>query len=695
LKGGAAEQVYEGAGYPLQTLAVSPDGQTLAAAGEQGTLVIVEVATGKLLQRLVGHATAGSSQENSVRSIAYTPNGTQLISAGDDKKIIVWQQDAQHQFSQLTAWQAPDKVRAIAISPDGLTLASGGVDNNISLWELKTGKLKTTLKKHSQTIAERGLSFNATGELLASASYDGTAIIWQVSTGQPRQVLQGHTGKVFAVAFSPDSQTVLTGSEDKSLRLWSVATGEALGVLNGHNNNVYAAQFLGKGDYLLSGGFDHTLRFWDTRSGVSLRLWQGHTSGINQLATYANQLFSASNDGTVRRWDLDLPYQQNLVLPNEPRSAAISPDLSTVAVGFANGGLSLYNPDTGLAVVQHATAHKDKVQRLAFNRTGDLLASGSFDYTAKIWRLKAGTAAKPAWGLQEQTTLTRHSAAIHGLAFAPDSLSLATASYDGQIGLYNLSQPNQPQFFKAHDGNVASVVFNNSGTQLLSSGIDDRISKWWAITTQPATLLSELPKAKEEVMWVSLSPDQQQISQVGRGFASLFNTQTQQSLALVGHENTVFKSLFSPDSRTLATVSSDATVKFWTTDVGSELFSLRLPTNAGYPTPLWDFDFRCLNVCLVAVPLTAGRLLLYQFAYQEPLAFNHDLNEQKRTRLVLWQDYLAKTSTLLLQKNALAAAQQAYREAETLGQPLLKQYPDDVQIQQAALQSYQLQAKLQ
>ena len=690
LKGGAAEQVYEGAGYPLLTVAVSPDGQTLAAAGEHGTLVIFEVATGKLLQRLVGHAT-----EEDIYSIAYTPNGTQLISAGADKKIIVWQQDAHHQFSQQLAWQASDKVLAIAISPDGLTLASGGVDNNISLWALKTGKLKTTLKKHSQTIAENGLRFNATGQLLASASYDGTAIIWQVSTGQPRLVLQGHTGRVLAVAFSPDSQTVLTGSEDKSLRLWSVATGKASAiVLNGHNNKVFAAQFLGKGDYLLSGSDDRTLRLWDTRSGISLRLWQGHTSGIIQLATYANQLFSASTDGTVRRWELALPYQQNLTLLNEPRSAAISPDLSTVAVGFANGGLSLYNPNTGLVLAQQATAHNNVVKQLAFNRTGELLASGSFDYTAKIWRLKAGTAAKPEWGLQEQATLTGHTAAIHGLAFAPDSLSLATASYNGKIGLYNVSKPDQPQLFNAHEGGVSSVLFNNPGTRLLSSGMDDRASKWWAITTQPATLLSELPKAKDNVMWASLSPDQQLISRVGRELVvSLFNTQTQQTLALVGHEQTVYKSLFSPDSSTLATVSGDATVKFWTTDVGSELFSLRLPTNSGYSTPLWDFDFRCLNMCRVAVPLTAGRLFLYQFAYQDALDFNHDLNEQKRTRFVLWQDYLAKTSTLL-QQNALAAAQQAYREADTLGQPLLKQYPDDVQIQQSALASYYLQAIL-
>jgi len=172
------------------------------------------------------------------------------------------------------------------------------------------------------------------------------------------------------------------------------------------------------------------------------------------------------------------------------------------------------------------------------------------------------------------------------------------------------------------------------------------------------------------------------------------NTQTDERTELVGHENTVYKSLFTPDSATLASVSTDATVRLWDIGHASELFGLRLPTNAGYPTPFWDFDFLCQKTCRLAVPLTAGKLLLYRFSYEDKLDFAHDPAEQKRTALVLWRDYLQRTATLL-EGNALPAAEQAYREAQVIGQPLRAQYPGDALIQATAQDGAYLQAQLQ
>ncbi|WP_219909237.1 WD40 repeat domain-containing protein [Nitrosomonas oligotropha] len=83
-------------------------------------------------------------------------------------------------------------------------------------------------------------------------------------------------------------------------------------------------------------------------------------------------------------------------------------------------------------------------------------------------------------------------------------------------------------------------------------------------------------------------------------------------LRLAGHEQTVFKTIFSPDSRQLATVSADMTVRLWDLDTRSELFRLRLPYEFNNQVPLWDFDFRCTPTgCWIAVPLTSGKLALY------------------------------------------------------------------------------------
>ncbi len=260
IKGGGSNLVYEDKDHPyaLLTVALSPDGSLVAAGGEHGTLLLFDADSGTLLQRLEGHATEGTAQDNSVRSIAFTPSGQQLISAGDDKKIILWQQmpdgqalpgtgaqslpDKSGNLKTGKAWApvltltAPDKVMAISISPDGKLLASGGTDNNITLWDLNSGKKLKLLNQQGGVNTHR-LNFSPDGLYLASSS-GNTATIWQLKTGKANHIFYGHTNQVNELSFSADSRTLATASEDKTLRLWSVATGEMQRVFNGHSNSV-------------------------------------------------------------------------------------------------------------------------------------------------------------------------------------------------------------------------------------------------------------------------------------------------------------------------------------------------------------------------------------------------------------------------------------------------------------------------
>ncbi|MGD0958252.1 MAG: tetratricopeptide repeat protein [Methylomonas sp.] len=701
LKGGQAEQVYkdaEGARNPLHGVAVSPDGQLLAAAGEHGTLVIFDVQTGNLLQRIEGHAT-----EKSVYSVVFTPMGKQLISGGMDKKILVWQRKDNH-FTLQNTLPAPDEVSAIAISPDGGILASGGTDGDITLWELASGKAKATLSQHTRNIAENGLNFSANGDSLVSASYDGTAIIWQVATGKPLRIFTGHTGKVEEAAFTADGKMLVTASADKTLRLWDIATAQTIRVLTGHQNLVSSTRFLANSAYILSGSFDRTIRLWDSESGVTLRLWQGHEAGTMSLAIYANQLFSAGKDGAVRRWSLALPYQLSIDLHEELAANAISPDLRFIAVGFANGALRCYDMATGRILWQQQNAHKSDINQLVFNTEGNLLASGSSDHSAKIWRVfspQQNARLDQEMVLQLEKTLTGKDA-INTIAFSPNRQTIATGGNDGTIGLFELATEKQ-ESIDAHTQCQGAdcerkvvVSFNNDGSRLLSNGTSDRLTRLWNLPAGASpSLFAELPKANDELMWSSFSPDNQLISTVGRGgIVNVYSTQNNRlKYNLVGHESTVWKSIFAPDSLLLATVSADANVKLWNLDKRNELLNLRLPTIPYPPVPMWDFDFRCLKTCALAVPLTSGKLLLYQFPYADQLQFANDKAEQKRTSLALWQDYLALEGTLYRQK-ALPSALQAQREADIIGNPLMRAYPDDVAIQESAIRGFHQNAQL-
>ena len=161
--GGGSQQVYEGAGVPLFAVAVSPDGRLLAATGENGTVVLFDVQSGAVRQRLEGHS-------GDVRDVVMQPQGAWLASAGDDRKIIRWSLPAGDKpAEQLQAWEAPANVWSLAVSPDGKLLASGGTDVIISLWQVETGKLVRRLKGHGKQISSSGgLAFSPSEKFLAS-----------------------------------------------------------------------------------------------------------------------------------------------------------------------------------------------------------------------------------------------------------------------------------------------------------------------------------------------------------------------------------------------------------------------------------------------------------------------------------------------------------------------------------------------
>lgn len=604
LMGGTAEQVYEGAGASLSRVAISPNGGLLAAVGEKGTVVLFDAKDGNPPKRLEGHV-----KTEDVPFAVFHPKGDWLATAGDDRRILFWSLPEGEKLEK--EWQAPDQVWALAVSRDGKRLASAGRDGIVTLRNVHTGQILQTCKGHKDSI--RHLAFSPTeDDLLASASYDETARLWNLKTCKSR-VLKGHIGTVGFIAFSPDGQQVSTGGSDKSIRLWDVKSAQptGAGVLQGHKNTTSGPTFVDS-NHLVSTSLDRTLRLWDTASGVTLRVFQGYQASVRGVVVKDEQIYSVSSDGTLRRWSLLQPAYKEIDLPGkEPTSAAIAPNGSWVAVGFADGILRLYALPEGRLVWKKAGAHSNLITRLAFSPNSRLLASASGDNTVKLWQPSDD---QPVHTSDDQPvqTFSDHRNAVSAVAFSPvDGQLLATASYDGRIGLFRIGE-KQERFFQAHDAEVYSVAFDSSGQRLVSTGEDGTV-RLWNLASWPPMLQKEFPKVGDSVFWAAFSPDDNCIISVGRAqpVRTLNARDCQKEQVLIGHEDAVYRVAFSPDGGQAATVSADATVRFWDLTTGAALFSLRLPTNTR-PSPLWDFDFRCTGPdCWIAVPLTRGKLVLY------------------------------------------------------------------------------------
>jgi len=605
----------------LYEVASNSDGRFIVAVGEQGKVIVFDSHT-KQPRTLTGYSNAD------IHAVAFAPNNQWFVTGGDDKKIIFWAISPTGEITPFKeSWTAPDEVQTLAISPDSKRMATAGADKNISIWDIETNTA-TTLQGHTDNI--NSLAFNSAGNLLASASSDKTARLWDMTEGKEIQFFHGHTDKVQAVSFiAPEDALLATAGNDHVIRLWDVKTGKAQSnPWRGHTDKIFSIRSVENGKYLISASNDRSLRLWDVETGVNLQVLQEHTANVSGVTTYGDHIVSVSTDGSIRHWNAKLASQYRIPFKNEPTSTAISPDTKTVAVGLNTGDLCIYSlSPEGIKqppVTELLKIHDLDINRLAFNHAGTLLATASRDCSAKLWKIENGKLQpepvkiiahqrenQPCINADQEST-----ARISAIAFSPDDQILATASYDGRIALLDIAAKTI-NYQKVHDGqDVNTVAFDASGKKLLTAS-DDEIRLW---NVQDFKTNAPRPidtKKQQGLIWASLDAEAQRYVGVGRRNYSVNVYEPKVKYELTGHDQSIVKSLFSPDNQQVMTAGADGTIRFWDLQYHAALFSLRLPTQKGSGnfSPLWDFDFRCAENgkghCWLAAPLTQGELILY------------------------------------------------------------------------------------
>ena len=223
----------------IHDIAYSPNGTLIAVATSIGVW-LYDAKTGAEVTLFSGHA-------NAVLSVAFSPDSTTVAGGGglgEDYSIRLWDISTEKQTAVLSE-HTSDDVRSIAFSPDGTMLVSGDDDSKIRLWDLDTGKLKRVISGHTNNVYS--VTFSPDSKTIASGSWDYTVRLWDSDTGQLKKILSGHTKEIFSVAFSPDGQLLASGSWDNTIRLWNANTGENIKTINEHKGKVKSVAFSPEG----------------------------------------------------------------------------------------------------------------------------------------------------------------------------------------------------------------------------------------------------------------------------------------------------------------------------------------------------------------------------------------------------------------------------------------------------------------
>ncbi|MGH2589495.1 MAG: WD40 repeat domain-containing protein [Actinomycetota bacterium] len=181
------------------------------------------------------------------------PAAARLATASFDGTATIW--DAR--TGDRTTTLAHPRPLGVAFSPDGTQLATSGDDEVVRVWDVASEREFHAFSGHTNSIF--GITYSPDGTRLATASLDGTFKVWNVSTGREEMTIAAHPGGVQDVTFSPDGTRIASSGDDGTARLWDAATGIEILSLVGDPASVTNVAFIGDGTYLMAAGNDRTI----------------------------------------------------------------------------------------------------------------------------------------------------------------------------------------------------------------------------------------------------------------------------------------------------------------------------------------------------------------------------------------------------------------------------------------------------
>ena len=475
------------------------------------------VARRYLAQALLEKSESDAREQRWSRAAAYAA----AARVQDDTAEARWRAAQRGSVEIDPAWRVelPGGVDALAVSRAGKIIAVGFADHTIHLFD-DTAKPLRTLEGHEAKLT--ALAFSPDSQVLISASEDKSVIAWSVEAGERVGKLDADV-RVRDAAFSPDGALLALAAQEGNIRLFASDGWEPAGQLDGHDGAVTSVDFSPEGAQLVSSGEDGTLRLWGPlgagpRAKVPVRMirGEGHQPATRVSFVGPSTVVSASQDGTVRFFGLDGAQLQRINTSHGAVTTLAVPQKGAIAALGQDSAVFLVDPFTRAPVAR--LEGEDSPGAIAISADGATLISANRDGRLRLWKV---TAAQREVRLQGAADFPGGTA----LAFSPIGQRVAVGDQSGHIALWDLPKARVAGGMDLLQGPVSSLAFSKDGKYLAASGHEDK------------------------------------------GF--LFELSSADRVALEGHSDLVNAVAFAPDGTLVATGSTDGSVRLWAVPGGA------------------------------------------------------------------------------------------------------------------------------
>ncbi|MDQ1027099.1 WD40 repeat protein/transcriptional regulator with XRE-family HTH domain [Streptomyces umbrinus] len=577
---------------PVDSIALSPDGHTVAANSRDGKVRIWSLPGGRLRHTIAGY--------DSGEVAAFSPDG-RILAVADSGLVGLLDPVTGKKLRAITV---PDgSVRGMAFSPDGRTLAISS-PAAVRVWDAATGRLR-----HSFTSDPEAVAFGPDGRTVAAAGRNGRVQLWDLATGRARTAHNSRS-KGASVAFSPDGRTYAMARTDGLVQLREVATGTVRRTISDGPLGLNEMVFAPDGRTLAILGQADTVQLWDTASGTAIATVAvgHHGRGAMKVALSANGrtlVTSSNSDPTIRvhRLYAERP-QTTLPGPDSTYVADMTfgPDGRTMATIHqeppGRGSVRLWDVRTGdreatPALDTDVTLRRKQsptVSRLAavgFSPTGHTLAA----LTIKNRVIKVRVAAtgrlrqiRAVSGIEVRDVATgrlRQSLALRAVneaVFSPDGTRLAFVGERETVQIWHLSTGALHTASTGHGGSVRAVEFTPDGRTLAVVNIETGGDQVTLLDAATGRTQRTIKPSRPSTLSLAFSPDGHTLATASSsGVVSTWDRRTGRLQDSFSASGEVASLAFSPDGRTLA-AGTVRGVQLW--DLATSQTRITLPTRS-------------------------------------------------------------------------------------------------------------------